>query len=179
MTWKLENYLVSSVTSEEEASQILPFALSYQTLSSHRTVPVLRSRKGWKVFEGAREIRTIVFHEPAKTRDHDRGPDRNRIADRHGPDRRRAGRIVSIRKNIVLPGYGPSGLHYGKNGYVLSGVERSGPPGGGPARVAQTGAGGRGGSAGQTNRHGESADQEILIRRDVGDEPAVVSNGGV
>ena len=62
---------------------------------------------------------------------------------------------------------------------VLSGVERSGPPGGGPARVAQTGAGGRGGSAGQTNRHGESADQEILIRRDVGDEPAGVSNGGV
>ena len=53
------------------------------------------------------------------------------------------------------------------------------PAGGGPARVAQTGAGGRGGSAGQTNRHGESADQEILIRRDVGDEPAVVSNGGV
>jgi hypothetical protein len=29
-----------------------------------------------------------------------------------GPDR-------SIRKNIVLPGYGPSGLHYGKNGYGL------------------------------------------------------------
>jgi hypothetical protein len=58
-------------------------------------------------------------------------------------------------------------------------LKRSGPPGGGPARVVRTGAGGRGGSAGQTNRHGESADQEILIRRDVGDEPAVVSNGGV
>ena len=68
---------------------------------------------------------------------------------------------------------------FSANEFVLSGVERSGPPGGGPARVAQTGAGGRGGSAGQTNRHGESADQEILIRRDVGDEPAVVSNGGV
>ena len=70
-----------------------------------------------------------------------------------GPDR-------SIRKNIVLPGYGPSGLHYGKNGYVLSGVERSGPLGGGPARATR-GGGARERGAGHTNRHGETADQEI------------------
>jgi hypothetical protein len=45
------------------------------------------------------------------------------------------GQDSSIRKNIVLPIYSPSGLHYGKKGHVLSGVERSGPPCGGPARV--------------------------------------------
>ena len=48
-----------------------------------------------------------------------------------------AGRPVrSIRKNNVLPGSGPTDLHYGKNGYVLSGVERTGPRGGGrPAAI--------------------------------------------
>ena len=29
------------------------------------------------------------------------------------------GLVRSIRKNIVLPGSGPTDLHYGKNGYVL------------------------------------------------------------
>jgi hypothetical protein len=47
------------------------------------------------------------------------------------------GPVRSIRKNNVLPGSGPTDLHYGKNGYVLSGVERTGPPDGGPARVAR------------------------------------------
>ena len=56
-----------------------------------------------------------------------------------------AGRPVrSIRKNIVLPGSGPTDLHFGKNDLVLSGVERTGPPSGGPARVARCGRAGGG-----------------------------------
>ena len=42
------------------------------------------------------------------------------------------------RSSDAPSGSGPSGLHYGRNSYALSGVERTGPPDGGPARVAQT-----------------------------------------
>ena len=88
-----------------------------------------------------------------------------------GPDRRQGGPVRSIRKNHVLPGSGPSDLHYGKNGYVLSGVERTGPPDGGPARVVRRGRAGAGGERG--------ADR--LTRRiddPAASKPAGVSHGG-
>ena len=53
------------------------------------------------------------------------------------PDRRRAGRSSSFNPEeppCVLPGSGPTDLHFGKNGIVLSGFERTGPPDGCPAR---------------------------------------------
>ena len=50
------------------------------------------------------------------------------------PGRHRAGQFVLSGKNGRSSlGSGPPDLHYGKNVFVLSGVERTGPPGGGPA----------------------------------------------
>ena len=88
-------------------------------------------RSGWYISEPG----TLKKHESLSARawsvrDVDNG---NGGSERAGPPS--GGPVRSIRKNIVLPGSGPTDLHYGKNGYVLSGVERTGPPGGGPARV--------------------------------------------
>jgi hypothetical protein len=58
----------------------------------------------------------------------------DRIA-RAGPPS--GGPVRSIRKNSVLPGSCSTDHHYGKHCLVLSGVERTGPIGGGPARVAR------------------------------------------
>ena len=72
-----------------------------------------------------------VGTKPGSVRDVDKEP-------KKGIDtgRTAAGRPVrSIRKNNVLPGSGPTDLLFGKNDLVLSGVERTGPTGGGPARV--------------------------------------------
>ena len=67
------------------------------------------------------------------------------VEGRIGPGRR-AG-LRSIGKNSVLPGSGPTDLHYGKNGLVLFGVlKRIGPTGSDPARVARHGRAGQGGT---------------------------------
>ena len=49
------------------------------------------------------------------------------------------GPVRSIRKNHVLPCFCPTDLHYRKNSYFLSGVERTCPPDGGPASVVRHG----------------------------------------
>jgi hypothetical protein len=82
------------------------------------------------------------------------------------------GQDRSIRKNIVLPGYDPSGLHYGKNGHVLSGVERTGPAGGGPARLTRCEQAGAGWGERVADRTTEKD------RGSGGDVSAEVSHGG-
>ena len=71
-----------------------------------------------------------------------------------GPDR-------SIRKNNVPSGSGPSGLHYRRNGFLPSGVERNGPSCPVFPRPARFPAG----RAWQTDRRGESADFPANRRR--------------
>ena len=58
------------------------------------------------------------------TRERKGRKDRTGRNDRTGPPL--GGPVRSIRKNSVLPGYGPSDLHFGKNGNVQH--KRSSPP---------------------------------------------------
>jgi hypothetical protein len=98
--------------------------------------------------KGNREGATgLIKGRRVLTRDARSGPSRECERCRHRTGRREragpppGGPIRSSRKNNDLPGSGPQAmdLHYGKNGYVLSGVERTGPTDGGPARVVRRG----------------------------------------
>jgi len=60
----------------------------------------------------------------------------------HGPGRRRAGQFVQSGKNRrSSPATVLRTSASGRTVYVLSGAERTGPPGGGPARDARHGGG--------------------------------------
>jgi hypothetical protein len=67
-------------------------------------------------------------------------------------------------------------LHYGKNGLILSGVERTGPPNGGPARVARRGRAGGGQERGANRATGTRSAETDETASMIG--PAGVSHGG-
>ena len=71
---------------------------------------------GWYISEpGTLKKHESLSARAGSVRDVDSG---NGGSERAGPPSGRP--VCSIRKNIVLPGSGPTDLHYGKNGYVLA-----------------------------------------------------------
>ena len=72
-------------------------------------------RSGWYISEpGTLRKHESLSARAGSVRDVDNG---NGGSERAGPPS--GGPVRSIRKNIVLPGSGPTDLHYGKNGYDL------------------------------------------------------------